>query len=98
MREFIRLFLFGVAWFFVPVLIAVLGAMLFLAYLGEAVVVMAMLVTGLLYLISGDPGMREPFFYFLLIAIFGFAFSVAVLGKAWQALRSLQSSRQLSVQ
>jgi hypothetical protein len=89
LRSLLRFF-FGMVWFFVLIFLVAVLLCLGLACAAEGMLFICALVTGLLYLFTGDPQMYHQFWWWLLIATVGFGLSVAVFGLIWDVFSAIR--------
>jgi hypothetical protein len=93
MREFIKMFFWGMACFFVPFFVFAIALVLMVAYGFEALIFMAMIISGFFWLVTRDAAMAHAFFYFGAISMVMFGLSVAFLGQVHKLFRAVRARR-----
>ena len=97
MREFIKMFFWGMAWFFAPFVLFAIVLVLIVAYGFQALMFITTLIYGLCWLLARNPAQAHDFahafLYFLSISVVMMGLSVACLGQVHKLFRALRARR-----
>jgi hypothetical protein len=95
MREFIKMFFWGMACFFVPFFIFAIALVLFVFYGFQALMFITMIIYGVCWLFARNPAeardFAHAFFYFGAISMVMFGLSVAFLGQVHKLFRAMRA-------